>query len=145
MIMLIDQNEKKLLGALVRQARLARKLSRYALASRADISPSYLVRIENEGVIPTQYVLARLAYVLSDSEGKPERFPMTYNQLLQSAGLESPERKCLSFIRDKLSVFLSNATPVGSPIPDQLVDYASRILDKPAFYPEGSGASALHF
>lgn len=134
----LSEDQKRQFGQFIKQARRAQKISLTELSARADISRSYVPQIES-GVIPSRYVIARIAYVLTDSG--PE-FPVVYNQLLASAGLESPERKCLLHLREQLNILFDKIQKEVVIAPDGCCDkveclaaYATAILDHPAFYP----------
>jgi len=62
-----DDNGKKELGRKLREAREEKKLSKSDVAERAEISPSFLNKVENGTSAPSAINLAKLAKVL----GKP--------------------------------------------------------------------------
>lgn len=127
-------------GTLLRSVRKQRGLTLNKAAALADMCSMRLSRIErNTSAAPTRYEIARLAYVLAEADKKPERFFITFNQLLASAGIMEPEHRCLWFIHDHLSGPLEPEKGQSSHLveTDQikfLANYAFKVLSKPPFY-----------
>lgn len=134
----LSEHKRQSFGGLIRRVRLERGLTLNETAALADMCSMRLSRIERAiSAAPTRYEIARLAYVFAQAEQKPERVLMTFNQLLASAGIISPEHKCLWLIYDHLITNIEDPHGKSQEELDflkYLADYAYKILPKPAFY-----------
>jgi transcriptional regulator with XRE-family HTH domain len=117
------QPEVEMLGEVVRQVRLDRGVSGSEFAKAVGISPSYVCKIENQGAVPTEKIIVKMAAALGVA---PERFLTAAGKLpkdVMHALQLQPEALC------KLIRALSGAPAERV---NHVVDYAKSLNRNPS-------------